>query len=83
MGFSVNRDRDDLIGDILDDKRISLKAKGLYFTMLYCNKNYFTIDEFSKTLKEGKDAIRTAMHELEDKGYVERYQDDFLFRRRT
>ena len=78
MGFCVKIEEEKM-QSILRDKRISLKAKGLYYTMLINPKKFFTIAELSKFLPEGKDAIRSAAHELEEFGYIERTKDNSFF----
>ena len=42
--------------------------------------DFFTISGVSRFLKEGKDAIRSAVRELEEFGYIEHVQDNFLIR---
>ena len=59
----------------LKDKRISLKAKGLLSLMLSLPDDWdYTLAGLSKINRESKDAIRTAINELENAGYVTRYQ---------
>jgi predicted DNA-binding protein YlxM (UPF0122 family) len=59
--------------ELLNDENISLKAKGL-FTYIQSKPNGwdFSIDRISIQTKDGKKAIRTALKELEDNGYLER-----------
>ena len=59
----------------LNDSRISLKAKGIMAMMLaYPCKDDFRISDFALFTKEGKNAVRTAMRELENIGYLARCQ---------
>lgn len=54
----------------LRDKRLSLKAKGLLSQMLSLPENWdYTLTGLCYINKESKDAIRTAIHELEQAGY--------------
>lgn len=78
MGFRISTTDDDLMFKIVRDNRVTLKAKGLFFFIASCPyADYFTISGVSKFLKEGKDAIRSAAHELEEFEYIERVQDNF------
>lgn len=76
MGFRVKTEDESLGVRILRDNRVSLKAKGLFFTVLIKSESYFTIDGLSKNLLEGRDSIRSAAHELETFGYIERIKDN-------
>ena len=59
----------------LRDKRLSLKAKGLLSQMLSLPENWdYTLTGLCYINKESKDAIRTAIHELEQAGYIRRRQ---------
>ncbi len=59
----------------LNDKRISLKAKGLLSQMLSLPDNWdFTLRGLAYINKESLDAIRTAVLELEEHGYITRRQ---------
>ena len=59
----------------LKDKRLTLKAKGLLSQMLSLPDDWdYTLSGLAKINKESKDAIRTAINELEDAGYVFRRQ---------
>ena len=59
----------------LRDKRLSLKAKGLLSQMLSLPENWdYTLTGLCYINKESKDAIRTAIHELEQAGYIHRRQ---------
>lgn len=57
------------------DKSISLKAKGLLSQMLSLPDDWdYTLKGLASINKEGKDAIRSAIKELENAGYVYRRQ---------
>ena len=59
----------------LKDKRLSLKAKGLLSQMLSLPDDWdYTLSGLSHINRESKDAIRTAINELEAAGYVIRRQ---------
>ena len=61
----------------LRDKRLSLKAKGLLAYMMSCKDDWdFSIAGLRAVLKEGKDAISAALHELEENGYLIRSRDE-------
>lgn len=61
--------------DVLKDSRLSLRAKGLYL-MYQSLGEVKPATEMAKIVSEGRDAIRTAMSELTQYGYIEtvRYQ---------
>ena len=59
----------------LRDKRLSLKAKGLLSQMLSLPVDWdYTLAGLCYINRESKDAIRTAIHELERAGYIHRRQ---------
>ena len=59
----------------LRDKRLTLKAKGLLSQMLSLPEDWdYTLTGLSLINRESKDAIRTAVNELEQAGYIERRQ---------
>lgn len=59
----------------LRDGSLSLKAKGLLSQMLSLPEDWdYTLDGLAKINKESKDAIRSAVVELEKAGYVQRRQ---------
>lgn len=59
----------------LKDKRLSLKAKGLLSQMLSLPDNWdYTLAGLCHINRESKDAIRTALQELEKYGYLHRRQ---------
>ena len=59
----------------LRDKSLSLKAKGLLSQMLSLPEDWdYTLSGLASINKEGKDAIRSAVKELEDAGYISRRQ---------
>lgn len=64
----------------LRDKRLSLKAKGLLSQMLSLPEDWdYTLTGLSFINRESKDAVRSAVNELEQCGYIERRQttDEF------
>ncbi len=59
----------------LRDKNLSLKAKGLLSLMLSLPDDWeYTLTGLAAINRESKDAIRSAIHELEVAGYVRRRQ---------
>lgn len=59
----------------LRDKRLGLKAKGLLSQMLSLPEDWdYTLAGLCYINRESKDAIRTAIHELEQAGYIHRRQ---------
>ena len=59
----------------LRDKRLSLKAKGLLSQMLSLPEDWdYTLAGLSYINRESKDAVRSAINELEQYGYIERRQ---------
>ena len=57
----------------LRDKSLSLKAKGLLSLMLSLPDDWdYTIKGLAQICKDGVDSIRSAVHELEQHGYVSR-----------
>ena len=59
----------------LRDKNLSLKAKGLLSQMLSLPEEWdYTLAGLACINKEGKDAIRSAVNELEQAGYITRRQ---------
>ena len=59
----------------LRDKRLSLKAKGLLSQMLSLPEDWdYTLAGLCYINRESKDAIRTAIRELEQAGYIRRRQ---------
>lgn len=57
------------------DKRLSLKAKGLLSQMLSLPEDWdYTLSGLARINAEGKDAIRAAVVELEQAGYIQRRQ---------
>ena len=75
--FRVERTRDYTVMSNyhLRDKRLSLKAKGLLSQMLSLPEDWdYTLAGLSVINRESKDAIRSAVNELEDAGYVQRRQ---------
>ena len=59
----------------LGDARLSLKAVGLLSKMLSLPDDWdYTIGGLTRICREGKDAIRAAIVELEEAGYIQRRQ---------
>jgi len=57
--------------EFLQDNSLSAKAKGVMAYMLSLPENSkITIDELTKHFKDGRDGIRTAIKELEERGYL-------------
>ncbi len=60
---------------ILDEKDISAKALGIYVKIIRfqnSNKHKIYISSLTKQLKEGRDAITSAINELISFGYIQR-----------
>lgn len=75
--FRVERTRDYTVMSNyhLRDKSLSLKAKGLLSQMLSLPDDWdYTLSGLSCINRESKDAIRTAIVELEKAGYIIRHQ---------
>lgn len=62
--------------DILREKNISCKAKGLYATIMGLPKDWqLSVEGLQSILKEGRDAIYAALKELRLSGYVTTHQE--------
>lgn len=75
--FRIERTRDYTVmsNHHLRDKSLSLKAKGLLSQMLSLPEDWdYTLTGLSIINRESKDAIRSAINELEQTGYVQRHQ---------
>ena len=75
--FRVEKNKDFTVmsNHHLRNKALTLKAKGLLSQMLSLPENWdYTLAGLSAINPESKDAIRTAVKELETHGYVRRYQ---------
>lgn len=73
--FRVNKTKNFTIinNHILRNKDASLKAKGLLTWMLSCDDDWnFSLEGMKQCLKEGDDAIRSGLSELEELGYLQR-----------
>jgi len=58
---------------LINDKNISLRAKGLFAFLQSKPDNWqFSTERIASQLKEGKDAVRRALQELQEHGYLER-----------
>ncbi|HOQ09684.1 MAG: hypothetical protein WBJ34_05120 [Syntrophomonadaceae bacterium] len=68
---------------IIDDSGISFRAKGIYAYLRSKPDDWeFRVPNIVRAGKEGRDAIQTAIKELEDTGYIERHprkNDDGCF----
>ena len=61
----------------LKDKRLSLKAKGLLSQMLSLPDDWdYTLSGLSYINRESKDAIRSAVNELETAGYSKKFREE-------
>ena len=79
--FRVERTRDYTVmsNHHLKNKDLSLKAKGLLSQMLSLPENWdYTLAGLSAINRESKDAIRSAVNELEKAGYIRRRQTDSI-----
>ena len=75
--FRVERTRDYTVMSNyhLKDKRLTLKSKGLLSQMLSLPDDWdYTLSGLSVINRESKDAIRSALNELEAAGYIRRRQ---------
>lgn len=61
---------------VLNDKRLSLKAKGLYAYLFSKPDNWvFLVDVILSDIKEGRDAFYSALKELIKNGYIIKYRE--------
>lgn len=61
--------------ELLQNKSVSLKAKGMYALILSLPVNWdCSIQELVEVSGTGKAAVRSAVQELEQSGYLERHQ---------
>ena len=75
--FRIERTKDYTVmsNHHLRDKSLSLKAKGLLSQMLSLPEDWdYTLTGLSIINRESKDAIRSAVNELEQAGYIRRHQ---------
>ena len=75
--FRVEKTRDYTVmsNHHLRDMSLSLKAKGLLSQMLSLPENWdYTLSGLCTINRESRDAIRSAINELEQAGYIERRQ---------
>jgi hypothetical protein len=57
----------------LNDKRITLKSKGLLAMVMSLPNDFdFSVKHFQESTKESKDAIYSAIKELENLGYCQK-----------
>lgn len=65
-----------LYNSMITDKRLSLKAKGLFAVMMSRPDNWeFSVSGLASFVGVGKDSIRSTLAELEEVGYLLRSQD--------
>lgn len=65
-----------LMNEPIRDKRLSLKTKGLYAVMASLPENWeYSIAGLSSICNAGRDAIRSALKEMEEAGYLTREQE--------
>lgn len=74
MKQTIKRERShfsQITNELLGDKNLSLKAKGLYAFMYSKDDEWnFTIKSMSKQLKEGVDSIQSGLRELKNNGWL-------------
>lgn len=57
----------------LQDRGLSLKARGLLVTMAGLPPNWrFSVTGLAAICKDGRDSVRSALRELEERGYLRR-----------
>lgn len=56
----------------LNNKNLSLKAKGLYAFCIFANTESFTVQKLADDTNTGETAVASAIKELETAGYLER-----------
>lgn len=54
----------------INDNRLSLRARGLMTLLLADPERSRTAEDIARTVPEGRDAIRTALRELEEAGHL-------------
>jgi hypothetical protein len=60
---------------IINDKTISLKAKGIYLFLISKPDNWvFSVDRIASQNSDGENSVRTALKELETKRFLKRVQ---------
>lgn len=64
-----------ILNDTARDAELSFRARGVLAYMLSHRDGWrFSVDSIARAGKEGREAVRTAIHELEEAGYLERRQ---------
>ena len=68
------RDFTIISNSLIRDKELSLGAKGVLNVILSFSDNWnISVKGLTAHLKEGRDAVTSAIHELEAAGYIERH----------
>ena len=68
------RDFTIISNSLIRDKELSLGAKGVLNVILSFSDNWnISVKGLTAHLKEGRDAVTSAIHELEAEGYIERH----------
>lgn len=58
------------------NRSLSLKAKGLMSLILSLPENWqFTVKGLAQLSKDGQDSVRSALRELETRGYITRHRE--------
>lgn len=61
--------------ELIWDKRLSCKTKGVMLVMFSCGPDWsYTVAGMARACNMGRDAMRSALRELEEAGYLERRQ---------
>ena len=66
--------RESALEDALGDERLSFRAKGLLAFLMAHPEETFDLKRLTLAASEGRDALRTALEELEHAGLVERHE---------
>lgn len=78
MGKLINKTQNNftqITNNLVNDTRLSLKSKGLYLYLASKPDDWdFYISEIASKNKDGKEAVRAGLKELERNGYLVRHQ---------